>query len=83
MTTPDTEPRSPRAEIARGWFWTCFGLNWVIKFVLVELLNLDFLQEGGWLVLRYALLVAITVSGAVWAWETFQRHRRTKNQPEG
>lgn len=77
-----TEPgqRSPRAETARDWFWTLFGIQWVTGMVLVKWLDLEFLDHGWWLVPRYMISAAFVIAGAIWAWETYQRRKRLRHR---
>ncbi|QGG40975.1 hypothetical protein [Aeromicrobium yanjiei] len=44
--------------------------------VLVRWLDLEFLDHGWWLVLRYTISLALAIAGGIWAWETYQRRKR-------
>lgn len=67
-----------RAEKAKDWFWITTGIAVFVNTVLVQILDLDFLGHGWWLVPRYALSIVGISAGAVWAWEAFHRRRKTQ-----
>lgn len=68
-------PRSARAELARTVCLYAFGVAFFINAFFVQILELDFLDHGGWLVPRYALTAVTACAGLVWAWETYKRRR--------
>ena len=71
----DTEPRSARAERARDWFLTSFGISSLLN-LCVHVFGMDFLHDGWSLVPRILIATVWTLSGAVWAWESYSnRHR--------
>lgn len=72
-----TEPTA-RAERAKDWFWFTTGIAVGVNTLLVQILDVDFLRHGWWLVSRYALGIVGISTGAVWAWETFDRRRKTQ-----
>lgn len=72
--TPEAPVRSPRAEIARSWFWMSLAIAWAVN-LGIQVLGMEFLEQGWWLVPRYVLSVVVLVAGLVWAWETYQRRR--------
>lgn len=74
----DAQERSPRAEIARAWLWTAFGVQWVIGVVLDDWWGMDFLGQGWWLIPRYALTATLLIAGGIWGWETYQRRKKEK-----
>jgi hypothetical protein len=67
-------PRSPRAEKARDWFWTTFGVAAIFN-VCIQVFGMDVLNHGWGLAPRILVSVVWLISGAVWAWETCKRRR--------
>jgi hypothetical protein len=67
--------RSPRAESARTVFLYGLGIAGIINALFVQILGMDSLDHGWWLVPRYALTAVTACAGLVWAWETYKRHR--------
>lgn len=70
----EAEPRSPRAEKARDWFWTSFGIAALFN-LGVHIFEMDFLTHGWGLTPRIVVTLVWLVAGAIWAWETLQRAR--------
>lgn len=65
-------PRSPRAALARDWFWATFAIAVLVN-LCVEVFGMSFLEHGWFFLLRVVLSVVWTIAGAVWAWQTYQR----------